>query len=591
MPTYRAKLSCSRPLALLAVTLTALPLAGCGSDATPVSTTSAPPSEPAPPPGPPTEPEPPAGPDAECTDSFDSTYEAIQEVIFERRGCTASACHGDAAAGGLDLRADVSYDNLVNVPSIGSLLPLVKPTKVTESYLFQKLAAATNPAFQVGEIAGAPMPLSGPALSDNELESIRLWIESAAPPTGAIGDEFGGNRVADLLDACLPDPVPVVVEPPDPPEAGAGIQLSLPPLLIPAGGEFESCFAEYLDFRDQIDPRFLAADGNTAHANSVEVLAEPNTHHLTFSHSGLGPEDVHAPEFGRWECADGPRAGEECDPLDRSTCDGHSCRSQVGRNIACIGYGPPRAGDFIRSGSPVLRAERAQGREGLFAEFPTHGIFYWNLHAFNLTKEPLLHHHYTNIYFTEDLRFEVDQYRDSSGIFMAAGTPPFTRREICRENVVPQGTLIAMLSAHTHKRGELFTMTLKSTGEEIYRNAFWDDPVRKTFDPPLHFDDPDPENRTIVFCAVFNNGLTRNGEFDTGLVTRRSRRPPGTSCTPIACAEGRIAEPCDGPDDHATCDTSAGAGDGLCDACAITAGTTSDDEMFILNGATLHAVD
>lgn len=574
---------------LLAAALGAVPFAGCGSGPGPASSIDAPPFESPPLPGPPSEPELPAAP--ECADSFDSTYEAIQEVIFERRGCTAAVCHGDAAAGGLDLRAGVSYDNLVDAPSVGSHLDRVEPTKVTQSYLFQKLAAATNPAFQVGEIAGAPMPLSGPPLLDRELEAMRLWIEAAAPPSGAIGDEFGGNRVADLLDACLPDPVPVVLGRPEPPKEGEGIQLSLPPHLIPAGSEFEICFAEYLDFRDQIDSRFLSPDGNMVYANSVEVLAEPNTHHMTFSYSGLGAGDVHAPEFGRWECADGPRAGEDCDPLDRSTCDGHSCRSEVGPNVACIGYGPPGAGDFIRSGSPVLRAERAQGRDGYFSRFPTHGIYYWNLHAFNLSSEALRHHHYTNIYFTDDLRFEVDQYRDSSGIFMAAGTPPFTRREICRENVVPQGTVITMLSSHTHKRGELFTMTLKSTGEEIYRNAFWDDPVRQNFEPPLLFDGEDPESRTIVFCAVFNNGLTRDGDFDTGLVTRLSRRPPGTTCKPIACAEGRIAELCDGPGDHATCDTSPGAGDGLCDACAITAGTTSDDEMFILNGATIVAVN
>ncbi len=40
-----------------------------------------------------------------------------------------------------------------------------------------------------------------------------------------------------------------------------------------------------------------------------------------------------------------------------------------------------------------------------------------------------------------------------------------------------------------------------------------------------------------------------------------------------------------------THDSAPRAGDGLCDACAITAGTTSDDEMFILNGATIVAVN
>ena len=45
-----------------------------------------------------------------CEDSpvFASTFEAIQTVIFEKRGCTQQVCHGSAAQGGLDLSPDVA---------------------------------------------------------------------------------------------------------------------------------------------------------------------------------------------------------------------------------------------------------------------------------------------------------------------------------------------------------------------------------------------------------------------------------------------------------------------------------------------------
>ena len=33
------------------------------------------------------------------------------------------------------------------------------------------------------------------------------------------------------------------------------------------------------------------------------------------------------------------------------------------------------------------------------------------------------------------------------------------------------------------------------------------------------------------------------------------------------------------------CDSSPGKGDGICDACALTGGLTTDDEMFILIGS------
>jgi hypothetical protein len=45
----------------------------------------------------------------------DSTFAQIQQQIFETRGCTESACHGDAAQGDLDLQPERAYASLVNV--------------------------------------------------------------------------------------------------------------------------------------------------------------------------------------------------------------------------------------------------------------------------------------------------------------------------------------------------------------------------------------------------------------------------------------------------------------------------------------------
>jgi hypothetical protein len=45
-----------------------------------------------------------------------------------------------------------------------------------------------------------------------------------------------------------------------------------------------------------------------------------------------------------------------------------------------------------------------------------------------------------------------------------------------------------------------------------------------------------------------------------------------------------VAAPCGGAYDNATCDSAPGAGDGWCDACPITAGVTTEDEMFLLFG-------
>jgi hypothetical protein len=305
---------------------------------------------------------------------------------------------------------------------------------------------------------------------------------------------------------------------------------------------------------------------------------------MIVSYSLFDADMVYAPEFGRWECAAGPQQGTDCDPLDSQSCAGAQCRTEIKENIACLGFGPPGGGTFL---TPGAKFDTANGRPGFFAKVPAHGIFYWNSHAFNLTPQDLVHHNYTNIYFTDDLRFESVTFQDISSIGAAAGTPPFTKQEHCREYVLPQGTQLLSLTSHTHKRGERFTIDLKSTGERIYDNPFWDDPVELRYDPPLLFDSPNAEDRTFVYCGVFNNGVAPDGSPDVGGVTRLSRKPARSTCTPVACAEGRVGAPCNGADDDATCDTSPGAGDGMCDACPITSGATSDDEMFVLRGTRL----
>src|SRR5262245_24206871 len=113
--TLRRLTVAARPLGIIGLAvLTAL---GCGGGSS--SSTPGVPSEPPPGPG-------------EC-EEFDGAFDAIQSVVFERRGCTAEACHGSTASGGLDLRAESAYANLVGVPSTGSSLRRVDPGRVKDS--------------------------------------------------------------------------------------------------------------------------------------------------------------------------------------------------------------------------------------------------------------------------------------------------------------------------------------------------------------------------------------------------------------------------------------------------------------------------
>src|SRR5262245_877031 len=119
-------------------------------------------SGPAPAPG--VDPSDPANPsDPGCDQSFDSTFAAIQTVIFERHGCTQNACHGSARQGGLDLRPDAAYANLIETPSLGSSLERIVPGSPDRSYFFHKLAANTRPGGS--RSPGRRLPAGSPALT------------------------------------------------------------------------------------------------------------------------------------------------------------------------------------------------------------------------------------------------------------------------------------------------------------------------------------------------------------------------------------------------------------------------------------------
>ena len=91
--------------------------------------------------------------------------------------------------------------------------------------------------------------------------------------------------------------------------------------------------------------------------------------------------------------------------------------------------------------------------------------------------------------------------------------------------------------------------------------------------------------RTLTFCGLYDNGVN-----DPGAVKRQSTSPPvsgffpGGPCSVAqGCTEGNVGARCLGLD--SSCDSVPGAGDGICDACPVRFGVTTEDEMFILLGA------
>ncbi len=515
---------------------------------------------------------------------FNSTFEALQKVIFEKRGCTAAVCHGSTGKqGGLDLSPDVAYQNIFEVPSTEHKLRRIEPGDRDRSYLWLKLAAATNPAalppgFQ---IVGAPMPNGLPPVSVDELEALRMWISAGAPQTGTVAGTDA------LLDACLPDPEPLYIKPLDPPAPGEGVQFTMPPWHLEGNSEHEICFATYYDITDQVPAEYRDPTGTMFRFERFDLRQDPQSHHLILNRF-FGPDDaVHDPSLGTWTCNGGDRAGQTCEPTDLSSCGSGICTSEIKQSFACIGFGA-RSGNRASIGG----AQAAQGHtsfvDGVFAQIPMKGLLYWNSHAFNLTDKDTMLHAWLNYYFAKDQRYPVRSIFNASMIF-SANAPPFTTQTICNDHVLPQGARLFNLNSHTHKHGKHFTVT-HPDGTQVYENFIYNDPANVTYDPPMIFNSSDPKQRTLRYCSLFNNGVKEDGSPDPDLVTRASLVPTSAQgtigrCTPIACVFGKIGAPCNGVGDDRTCDSAPGANDGLCDACPITGGESTQNEMFILIGS------
>jgi len=128
----------------------------------------------------------------------------------------------------------------------------------------------------------------------------------------------------------------------------------------------------------------------------------------------------------------------------------------------------------------------------------------------------------------------------------------------------------------------------------LYTNYVYNDPVILRPDPPILISGSAPiADRSLTFCAHYDNGLAPNTDW----VKRRSTSAPAASIDfglklsiggPCAASQTRCIggphhnELCKGS--NANCDSTTGAGDGDCDACPLTGGMRTTDEMFILFG-------
>jgi hypothetical protein len=543
--------------------------------------------------------------------NYASTYDAIQATVFEAKGCTASACHGDTLSGGLDLRADTSFDALVRQPStIDPSIVRAFPGDQDRSLLYKKLAAATE-GTDLGGL-GQSMPINVDPLSADQLAAMRLWIRAGTPSDSIV------KGTLELLgcDGTF-DPDPNKINPLPPPAADEGVQFYAGGWAIDGEAEDEVCFASYYDVTDQVPEEYHVdcdefGEGRKCFAFRRNELAQDGQSHHSIITVYTPESDPKGADWGPWECLGGDNAGETCDPTAADACGPRSqCTTPAVTAVACVGYdhAPPDFGLGPGGGAGGSQMGLSGAQESTFIDEPPVGVYSvlplagfvsWNSHGFNLTKKATTIEQWVNLTFAPESErsWRRRQIFEAGDIFAMSSVAPFTKREVCTTWTLPQYSQLLSLSSHMHAHGELFRIWLPPNepcqapsnclapeSEPDYESQFYDDPLYNYYDPPNDYSGAAEADRTFKACAVYDNGADIPLE-----VKRESTKPNTPACGfPFAsCGCTPAQRVCLGGDDQgALCngdDSVCGEG-GLCDACPLYGGVTTDDEMFIPLGS------
>lgn len=581
----------------------------------------------------------------EC-DVFPTTYDLIQKAIFENQGCTEDACHGAGQQGGLDLRAHASHAALNDVDATTVAgMRRVDPGSKDTSLLWINLAARTLPLTYTAPRRG--MPVGGNPISEEALEALGIWIETGGAARQA-NLPAAASLLAACVPEPEPVKIEPLAPPAPgtgvqmhmpaytlPGKSETEVCFTsyydftgqIPAaLLSPDGKTFR-----YKTVEVRQDP--------LSHHLIVDVYrgTEPPTdpvwgvYHCTAGErAGEVCDPLDADFCGSGQCATTP---------DPSTiaCIGFGPTTGLG-SLGSGGFAfaqettahfrfPERVYDELPVKGNILWNSHA-----------------FNLTRKAGTLEAWVNIYFPK---PDEQEFPQQQIFDASQIFWNDNFPPFPQielapfaaREFCnlhefgRTTGFQGGSLLAAnetahlfeLSGHMHRHGKRFQIyrgaftcaggsnagaacnpavpemcpasaCIDAGGRNpqqalLYTNFVYNDPVVLRFDPPLQISGAAPAaDRTLTYCGYYDNGAA-----NPLAVKRRSTSPPGALLFGLfgvggPCAQNqtqcindaRRGASCNG--NHTACDSSAGAGDGDCDACPLTGGFRTEDEMFILFG-------
>ncbi|HSP98289.1 MAG TPA: DUF4215 domain-containing protein [Candidatus Dormibacteraeota bacterium] len=578
-------------------------------------------------------------------DVFPTTFDLIQKAIFDNHGCNDDACHGSAKSGGLDLRAGNSYASLVDVAA-GSVenMKRVDPGSKETSLLWINLAARTLPDQVKAPLRG--MPIGGAPLSEDELQALGMWIETGGATRDANLPQAASLLAACVpephpvkIDPLAPPAPGTGVQlhmPAYTLKAKSETEVcftsyydftdQIPPDLLSADGKrfrYKS-----VDIRQDPLSHHLIVDTYRGDAPPTSPAWG------TYKCRGGDQDGTVCDPLDLGFCGTGGECATDPDPTSIA-CIGFG---------PVEGLGTLGGGGFAFAQETTAHFRFP---EAVYNELPVKGNILWNSHAFNLTSKDGTLEAWVNILFpkADEQDYKETQIFDVSEIFWNENFPPFPQvklppfsdREFCNlhtfsptmsfgGSVLNPGETAHLfeLSGHMHRHGKRFQIyrgaftcaggsragkacnpaapemcpaaaCVEATGRDpqqslLYSNFVYNDPMVLRFDPPLLIGGSTPAaERTLTYCGHYDNGATNPQD-----VKRRSTSPPAGTIYGFSlggpCAQNETqcigganqGQLCNG--NNALCDSSAGAGDGDCDACPLAGGFRTQDEMFILFG-------
>jgi len=415
-------------------------------------------------------------------DDVDGTFALIQQQIFENRGCTASACHGESATAGLDLTPDNAYASLINVEANSGDYVRVFPGEQDLSLLYQKVAAKTE-GFELGSlpspISGGAMPTGPDVLSDDDLGLLRVWIRGGAPERGVV-DGSQKYAACDVQGEIAPNKI----QPLPAPAADEGVQLYSGGWDVPPEAEGEVCFVTYYDFSEQVPEEYKVpcdeAQGGPEREcfayNNIVLAQDPQSHHSIVDVYIPSPKNsghwdpMNEDHWQGWSCLGGANAGASCTPGADECGDRGQCTTPVQTTVACIGYkyGPPEMGTIAGLfGAADVKQNLATAQESsfredyppaVFSKMPVKGFVLWDNHAFNLTQQETSVEQWMNLEFAppEEQVFPRVQIFDGRNLLDMGRIDAYTSKEVCTSYTLPQHAQLLTLTSHTHRFGKHF---------------------------------------------------------------------------------------------------------------------------------------